>query len=38
VTEENIRKQLVTPFRAMPPFPNLSEEDIKALLAFLRAL
>jgi cytochrome c2 len=38
VTEDNIRKQLKTPFRAMPSFAALSEEEVKALLAFLKTL
>lgn len=38
VTEENVRRQLKTPFRAMPPFAALSEEEVKALLAFLKTL
>ncbi len=37
-TEENVRKQLRTPFRAMPSFAALSEEKVKALLAFLKTL
>lgn len=38
VNEENIRKQLRTPFRAMPPFAHLAEEQVKALLVFLQNL
>ena len=38
VTEDNVRKQLKTPFRAMPPFADLSEEEVEALLAFLKTL
>jgi mono/diheme cytochrome c family protein len=38
VTEENVRKQLKTPFRAMPSFAPLPEEEVKALLAFLKTL
>lgn len=38
VTEESIRKQLKTPFRAMPPFANLQEDQVKALIAFLQSL
>lgn len=38
VTEANLRKQLKTPFRAMPPFADLPEEQVKALVAFLQSL
>ncbi len=38
VTGDNVRKQLKTPFRAMPPFADLSEEEVEALLAFLKTL
>lgn len=38
VTEENIREQLKTPFRAMPPFANLQKDEVKALIAFLQSL
>ncbi|MBW2123630.1 MAG: cytochrome c [Deltaproteobacteria bacterium] len=38
VTEENVLRQLKTPFRDMPPFAQLSKEDVEALLAFLRSL
>jgi mono/diheme cytochrome c family protein len=37
-TEENVRLQLRRPFRAMPPFPALTETEIAGLLAFLRTL
>ncbi len=36
--ESNVRAQIKTPFRAMPPFAHLSEEEITALLAFLETL
>lgn len=38
VTEDNIRKQLKTPSRAMPSFASLPEEEVKAVLAFLKTL
>ncbi|UCF82247.1 MAG: cytochrome c [Desulfobacteraceae bacterium] len=38
VTEENIRKQLKTPFNVMPAFPDLEEKEVLALLAFLKGL
>lgn len=38
VTEDNIRIQLKTPFKNMPPFPELSEKKVDALIAFLKTL
>ena len=38
VTEDNVRKQLKTPFRGMPSFADLPEDKVKALLAFLTTL
>ena len=39
VTEENIRKQLSTPYRAMPSFKDrLTEEEVKALLRYLKGV
>ncbi len=38
VTEANVRNQLKTPFREMPPFAHLPEEQVEALLAFLQSL
>jgi uncharacterized membrane protein len=38
VTEANIRAQLKTPFKNMPSFPELSEENVNALIAFLKTL
>ncbi len=35
---ENIKKQLKAPFLAMPSFPNLSEQEIADLLAYLEKL
>jgi cytochrome c2 len=37
-TDESFRKQLETPYQAMPPFAGLPEEDVEALLAFLHGL
>ena len=37
-TEANIRKQLKTPFGSMPAYADMPEDQIKALLAFLRTL
>ena len=38
VTEDNIRIQLKTPFKNMPAFPELPEEKVDALIAFLKTL
>ena len=38
VSNANIRKQLETPFKDMPPFSDLPEEDIEALIAYLKTL
>ena len=39
VNEANMRKQLISPFRAMPSYANrLSDQQIKALIAFLKTL
>jgi cytochrome c2 len=38
VSNANIRKQLKTPFKNMPPFSDLPEEDIEALIAYLKTL
>jgi len=38
VTEANILTQLKTPFKSMPAFPELSEEKVSALIAFLKTL
>lgn len=38
VTEANIREQLEKPFRMMPPFSDLTEKQLEALLAFLKGL
>lgn len=37
-TPENIRKQLRDPFNKMPPFSNLTEEDVGDIIAFLNTL
>ena len=36
VTEENLRKQITAPFRAMPSYSGLSEKEMEALVAFLK--
>jgi mono/diheme cytochrome c family protein len=36
--EENVRKQLKTPYGTMPPFPDLSEEEIGGIIAYLKTL
>lgn len=38
VTEENLRKQITAPFRAMPSYSGLSEKEMEALVAFLKSL
>ena len=38
VNEANVRLQLKTPFRNMPAFPELSEENLEALIAYLKTL
>lgn len=38
VSEENLRKQLVTPFGKMPPFGHLPEKQVEALIAYLKSL
>lgn len=38
VTDANVRNQLKTPFKNMPPFPQLSGEKVKALIAYLKSL
>ena len=37
-TESSVRKQIRTPFRAMPAYPDFSEDQIRDLLAFLKTL
>ncbi len=36
--EESIRKQLATPYKNMPEFKSLSEEEVTALIAFLETI
>ena len=38
VSNANFRKQLKTPYKDMPPFSDLPEEDIEALIAYLKTL
>jgi cytochrome c2 len=38
VSEENFRNQLITPLDKMPPFGHLSEEEVSALIAYLKSL
>jgi hypothetical protein len=38
VTEENVRKQLKSPFRSMPSYTDLAEKELQALMAFLKSL
>jgi cytochrome c1 len=38
VSDENFSKQLKTPFSKMPPFGQLSDEQVNALLDYLKTL
>ena len=38
VTDDNVRRQLKTPYANMPPFPDMTEEEMQALIAYLHAL
>ena len=38
VSDDNIRRQLKSPFDNMPSFPDQTEEDIQAIIAYLRSL
>ena len=38
VSDENFRKQLITPFSKMPPFGQLSDQQVNALLDYLKTL
>ena len=38
VSDENFRKQLMTPFDKMPPFGHLADEKVDALIAYLKTL
>jgi len=38
VSEDNFRKQLQKPFDKMPPFKHLKEEELKAIVDYLKAL
>ena len=38
VTDENVRRQIKTPFADMPAFPDMSEEEIQALIDHLQSL
>jgi mono/diheme cytochrome c family protein len=37
-SEENFRKQLITPFSKMPPFGHLPPDQVDALVAYLKTL
>ena len=37
-TEANVRKQIKTPYKNMPPFANLPEDKVNALIAYLKTL
>jgi uncharacterized membrane protein len=38
VSEDNFKKQLITPFDKMPPFGHLPSEQVDALIAYLKTL
>ena len=38
VTDDNIRRQLRTPFAGMPAFPDQTEEEIQAIISYLQTL
>lgn len=38
VTEENIRRQLESPYKNMPSFKDLSQKDVDALISYLKTL
>ena len=38
VTEENVKKQILKPAKAMPAYPNLTEKDLQALITFMKSL
>ena len=35
-TEENLRRQIRKPFDSMPPFPDLPEKDMDAMVSYLK--
>lgn len=38
LTEDNVRRQIVTPYETMPAFPDLTEEEMQALMDYLKSL
>lgn len=38
VTAENLRRQLTAPVKNMPSFPNLSEQEVQSLIAYMKIL
>lgn len=38
MTDENIRKQIKTPFAEMPPFEHLSDQQVDELIAYIKIL
>jgi cytochrome c1 len=38
VTEEAVRRQIMTPAKLMPPFPSFTPEQMDALIAYLKSL
>ena len=38
MSEVNLRRQIKSPYKNMPPFAHMSEEEIKALIAYMKTL
>ena len=38
VSEENVRRQLSTPYKDMPDYADLSEDEVRALVAYLETI
>ena len=38
VTDDNVRRQIRTPYDNMPAFPDLTDQEIRAVIAYLRTL
>ena len=38
VSNDNVRRQLKTPYANMPPFPDMAEDEIQAIISYLRSL
>ena len=38
VSDDSVVNQLQTPFDQMPPYPNLTDEQVQSLLAYMKTL